>query len=139
MKTKDFRVGNLVKHPVFGIPTPIKAIAYNGLYIGDPKRGCPLHISVFEPLELTEQLLRDLGGYKFIGWDDMVFWRFDEYYPNIFELQEWSNGEEVKYESPSGAFIQHAHTLQNAYYFHVLSGKELTLLEFKENEETKNA
>jgi hypothetical protein len=129
MELTEFRVGNLVTHPVFGTPTTVNAVAYNGLFIGDPKEGCPLHISVFEPIKLTERWIRDLGGKKFIGWDDMIFWRFDEFSPNIFELLELNGSGEIKYESPSGAIIEHVHTLQNTYYFHVLSGKELTLLQ----------
>jgi hypothetical protein len=138
MELNEFRVGNLVMHPLFDTPAPIKAIAYNGLYIGDASKGCPLHLSVFEPLKLTEKWIRDLGGYRFLGWDDMVFWRFDEFSPNIFELMELNGTGETKYEAPSGAIIEYVHTLQNAYYFHVLTGKELTLKEEK-NDKTENA
>jgi hypothetical protein len=59
----------------------------------------------------------------------MIFWRFDEFSPNVYELLELNGSGEIKYESPSGAIIEHVHTLQNTYYFHVLSGKELTLLQ----------
>jgi hypothetical protein len=129
MELTEFRVGNLVTHPVFGTPTTVNAVAYNGLFIGDPKEGCPLHISVFEPIKLTEQWILDLGGKKFIGWDDMIFWRFDDFSANIYELMELNGSGEIKYESPSGAIIEHVHALQNTYYFHLLSGKELTLLQ----------
>ncbi len=34
MMLNELRVGSIVTHPLFGTPTNVKAIAFNGLYIG---------------------------------------------------------------------------------------------------------
>jgi hypothetical protein len=129
MDVKDFRVSNLVLHPVWQKPVIVTAVACEGLYVGHKQDSFYYPIGLFEAIVLNDSWLSSLGGLKTIGWDDFVFWRFDEYYSNIFELMELNGSGETKYESPSGNIIEHVHTLQNAYYFHVLSGKELTLLE----------
>jgi len=81
----------------------------------------------FEPIPLTEQWIKDLGLIKVIGWDDMVFWRLKEDEDsnnwNCFELIETLQG----YELPSGKICEFVHQLQNCYFFHELTRKELTL------------
>jgi hypothetical protein len=66
MKLNELRVGSIVTHPLFGTPTSVKAIAFNGLYIGT-KDGLPLHIDDFKPVEITDKALELLNFVKIVG------------------------------------------------------------------------
>ena len=66
MKLNELRVGSIVTHPLFGTPTVVKAIAFNGLYIGT-KDGLPLHIEDFKPVEITNKVLELLNFVKIVG------------------------------------------------------------------------
>ena len=65
MKLNELRVGSIVTHPLFGKPTIVKAIAFNGLYIGT-EDGLPLHIDDFKPVELTDYILLKLNFVKIV-------------------------------------------------------------------------
>ena len=56
MTLNELRVGSIVTHPLFGTPTKVRSIAFNGLYIGT-KDGLPLHIEDFRPVEITDVIL----------------------------------------------------------------------------------
>jgi len=79
----------------------------------------------YSPIPLTEEWLIKLGLIKVIGWDDMVFWRMpeDKNSNDCFELMETLQG----YELPSGKICEFVHQLQNCYFFHELTGKELKI------------
>lgn len=81
MKLNELRVGSIVIHPLFGTPTVVKAIAFNGLYIGT-EDGLPIHIDDFKPVELTEDIFYKLKFKKII-----------DYVPGIGEY-EWWEGED---------------------------------------------
>lgn len=80
MKLNELRVGSVVTHPLFGTPTVVKAIAFNGLYIGT-KDGLPLHIDEFKPVELTDDVLLKLNFVKIV-----------DHVPGIGQY-EWWEGE----------------------------------------------
>ena len=63
MMLNELRVGSIVTHPIFGTPTNVKAIAFNGLYIGT-KDGLPLHIDDFKPVKITDEVLESLHFVK---------------------------------------------------------------------------
>jgi hypothetical protein len=90
-----------------------------------PIYGHPLteEVNFLKPIPLTEEWLLKFGFVKTIGWDDMVFWRQPDFDFNSFEIYETEKG----YESPHDKLIEYVHTLQNCYYFHELTGKELTI------------
>lgn len=73
MNTADFRVGNLIMHPVFGTPTPITAIAFNGVYIGR-EGGVPFHIDEVKRVALTPTIMEQL---QFQNNNDPEFWYLD--------------------------------------------------------------
>ena len=80
----------------------------------------------YQPIPLTDEWLVKLGMVKRDGWDDTILWRRneDEMIQERFELMETIHG----YEAPSGKIIESVHILQNAYYFHTLTGEELTTI-----------
>ena len=124
MTTRDVRVGNLVIHPIFNDETTIRAIAFNGFYIGT-KDGVPLHTSEFQPIPLTEEWLRRLGfiqqGKRAMWVKDKICITFTEY-PDLhgkstgpkyyLGLKDLGN---VIFRSVMS--VEHVHQLQNIYYF----------------------
>jgi len=75
----------------------------------------------FKPIPLTEEILLKCGGYIYNGWDDMQFFRFEEFHLQIFELEIQKDG--FYYDDTKIEFL---HDLQNCYYFHANQKKELT-------------
>jgi len=121
MKLNELRVGSIVTHPLFGEPTSVKAIAFNGLYIGT-KDGLPLHIDDFKPVEITDKVLELL---KFVRMVDMA--------PGIGEFDWWETDDISLTHIHKGLYgvqglsgikpMRHVHELQNAYF--VITGNEL--------------
>lgn len=74
---------------------------------------------------LTEEWLLKFGFVKYEGWDSQIYWclESDKENFNRFELFLTMQG----FESPSGKAIKYVHTLQNCYFFHELTGNELTI------------
>jgi len=119
MDIKELRIGSLIKWKSTGdldyvvkIDITIKNVCVNNVNIED----C-------EAVPLAEEWLLKLGFKKYIGWDDMDFWCLPDEggKSDRFELYVTNQG----FESPSGKIIEYVHTLQNCYFFHELSGKEL--------------
>jgi len=81
---------------------------------------------LYKPIEITEELLLKFGFAKYTGWDDMVYWCLPDEHgdPERFEVFENQKG----FELSSGAICESVHLLQNAYFFHYLNGKELTII-----------
>jgi len=133
IESKELRFGNYVNEEVLGdckvsgilketVWVEVNNIKSNGSH---NLRDFRLNIECLEPILLTEEWIKDLGLIKVIGWDDMVFWRLpeDKNLNDCFELMETLQG----YELPSGKICEFVHQLQNCYFFHELTGKELTL------------
>lgn len=125
MEAKDLRLNNLISRnglicTVEIINGELDEIYFLGedFYYSDKPEN-------LNGIPLTEQWIKDFGLIKVIGWDDMVFWRLpeDENSNDCFELMETLQG----YELPSGKICEFVHQLQNCYFFHELTGKELTL------------
>ncbi len=121
MKAQDFRVGNLIRfistdeiEQIVDINSSRKTSTINNVQITD-----------IDYVPLTEEWLLKLGMVKVIGWDDMIFWRLeaDKDKGNCFELLETLQG----YQTPNDKVCKYIHTLQNCYYFHELTGKELLI------------
>jgi hypothetical protein len=114
-------VGSIVTHPLFGKPTVVKAIAFNGLYIGT-KDGLPLHINDFKPVEITNKVLDLLNFIKIVGTA-----------PGIGEFDWWETEDMSLTHIHKGLYgveglsgikpMRYVHELQNAYF--VITGKEL--------------
>ena len=121
MTLNELRVGSIVTHPLFGKPTVVKAIAFNGLYIGT-KDGLPLHIDDFKPVEITNKVLDLLNFIKIVGTA-----------PGIGEFDWWETEDMSLTHIHKGLYgveglsgikpMRYVHELQNAYF--VVTGKEL--------------
>lgn len=116
MIASELRIGNLVKGNSRG-GTHILDIEVLK-YIDETKSG-------YSPIPLTEEWLVKFGFKKYFGWDKMAYWHLpkDEQNMSRFELFEVANG----LETPSEKICEFVHQLQNCYYFHELSGEELTI------------
>jgi hypothetical protein len=121
MKLNELRVGSIVTHPLFGTPVAVKAIAFNGLYIGT-EDGLPLHIDDFKPVVITDEILEKLH-----------FVKMTNHAPGIGEY-EWWETENISLthlfeglygvEGISGIKpIRYVHQLQNACF--VIDGEDL--------------
>ena len=81
MTLNELRVGSIVTHPLFETPTNVKAIAFNGLYIGT-KDGLPLHIDDFKPVKITDEVLELLHFVKMkdtaLGIGEFDWWETDD-------------------------------------------------------------
>jgi hypothetical protein len=123
MRLNELRVGSIVTHPIFEKPTNVKAIAFNGLYIGT-KDGLPIHIDDFKPVEITEEILELL---KFV--------RMVNTAPGIGEFEWWETDDVSLTHIHKGLYgidglsgikpMRYVHELQNAYF--VVTGKELNV------------
>ena len=125
MMLNELRVGSVVTHPLFGTPTVVKAIAFNGLYIGT-KDGLPLHINDFKPVEITNKVLELLNFIKIVGTapgiGEFDWWETDDV--SLTHLHKGLYG----IEGLSGIKpMMYVHELQNAYF--VITGKELNTKE----------
>ena len=121
MTLNELRVGSVVTHPIFDKPAKVRAIAFNGLYIGT-QDGLPLHIDDFRPVEITEKVLELI---KFVRMTDTApgigefdWWETDDIslthlYKDLYGIQGFGGIKPIKY----------VHELQNAYF--VITGKEL--------------
>jgi hypothetical protein len=127
MKAEELRIGNLVNCNGLSIVRDINPNRLRVVYtLNDNERNSSVPIDLIEPIPLTEEWLIKFGFEEFKGWDDMRFWKVKgEENGERFELFETLQG----YESPSGKVIDSVHALQNCYYFHTLTGKELTIKE----------
>ena len=121
MKLNELRVGSIVTHPLFGKPTNVKAIAFNGLYIGT-EDGLPLHIEDFKPVEITNKVLELLNFVKIVGTapgiGEFDWWETDDLslthiHKGLYGVQGLSGIKPMRY----------VHELQNAYF--VITGNEL--------------
>ena len=121
MTLNELRVGGIVTHPIFGTMASVKAIAFNGLYIGT-KDGLPLHIDDFKPVEITNKVLELLNFIKIVGTA-----------PGIGEFDWWETEDMSLTHIHKGLYgveglsginpIRYVHQLQNAAF--VIDGKEL--------------
>ena len=121
MTLNELRVGSIVTHPLFGKPTVVKAMAFNGLYIGTPN-GLPLHIDDFKPVEITNKVLDLLNFIKIVGTA-----------PGIGEFDWWETDDMSLTHIHKGLYgieglsgikpMRYVHELQNAYF--VITGNEL--------------
>ena len=121
MTLNELRVGSVVTHPIFGTPTKVRAMAFNGLYIGTPKGG-PIHIDDFRPVEITDKVL-----------ELMKFVRMTETASGIGEFDWWETEDMSLTHIHKGLYgveglsgikpVRYVHELQNVYF--VVTGKEL--------------
>lgn len=130
MKTKEFRIGNLVD--CFGIcevieiyqnKIKVRRLSDSGERFIIEK--VPIDSLSLKPIKITTEILIQLGFEKHIGWDDMELWRekdWEQKGGNYFDLEEMNNG----FEQPSCAKCEFVHQLQNSYYQHWLDGTELS-------------
>ena len=120
MKVHEYRIGNIVMgNKPFALKANDIALAYNHeKFKGEPR---------WNDVPLTEEWLLKFGFKRVKGWDDMHFWIIPDERNNSdrFELLETGKG----YEMNSGSICPYVHTLQNCYYFHYLTGQELTITE----------
>ena len=114
-------MGSIVTHPLFGTPTKVRSIAFNGLYIGT-KDGLPLHIEDFRPVEITDEILELLKFVRMVdtapGIGEFDWWETDDVslthiYKGLYGIEGLSGIKPMRY----------VHQLQNAYF--VVTGKEL--------------
>jgi hypothetical protein len=121
MTLNELRVGSIVTHPLFGTPTKVRSIAFNGLYIGT-KDGLPLHIEDFRPVEITDEILELLKFVRMVdtapGIGEFDWWETDDVslthiYKGLYGIEGLSGIKPMRY----------VHQLQNAYF--VVTGKEL--------------
>ena len=125
MTLNELRVGSVVTHPIFGTPTKVRAMAFNGLYIGTSKGG-PIHIDDFRPVEITDKVL-----------ELMKFVRMTETAPGIGEFDWWETDDMSLTHIHEGLYgveglsgikpMRYVHQLQNAYF--VITGNELDIEE----------
>ena len=125
MTLNELRVGSVVTHPIFGTPTKVRAIAFNGLYIGT-KDGLPLHIEDFRPVEITDEILELLKFVRMVdtapGIGEFDWWETDDM--SLTHIHEGLYG----VEGLSGIKpMRYVHQLQNAYF--VITGNELDIEE----------
>lgn len=121
MELNELRVGSIVTHPLFGTPAKVRAIAFNGLYIGT-EDGLPLHINDFKPVEITDQILELLHFVKMKdtapGIGDFEWWETDSF--SLTNIHKGLYG----VEGMSGINpIRYVHQLQNISM--VIDGKDL--------------
>jgi hypothetical protein len=121
MTLNELRVGSIVTHPLFGTPTKVRSIAFNGLYIGT-KDGLPLHIEDFRPVEITDEILELLKFVRMVdtapGIGEFDWWETDDVslthiYKGLYGIEGLSGIKPMRY----------VHQLQNAYF--VVTGNEL--------------
>ena len=121
MTLNELRVGSIVTHPLFGTPTKVRSIAFNGLYIGT-KDGLPLHIEDFRPVEITDEILELLKFVRMVdtapGIGEFNWWETDDVslthiYKGLYGIEGLSGIKPMRY----------VHQLQNAYF--VVTGNEL--------------
>jgi hypothetical protein len=125
MMLNELRVGSVVTHPLFDDPTAVRAIAFNGLYIGT-EDGLPIHIDDFKPIEITDKVLELL---KFV--------RMTNTAPGIGEFDWWETDDVSLTHIHKGLYgvgglsgikpMRYVHELQNSYF--VITGKELNTKE----------
>ena len=117
MKANELRVGNLYNQ--FGNIQEASWVTIKDL------EKAPESQLWCKPFPLIEEWLLKFGFESCEGWDDMIFWILPDEIDNSdrFELLETDKG----YELPSGSICPSVHLLQNCYYFHYLTGEELTI------------
>ena len=117
MEAKELRIGNVLLCAKRDIPYRVTAEDILEIDNGSSKS---------RYVQLTEEILLKCKGtidaYIYKGWDEMHFFRFDEYSANMFELEICSDG--LYYGCNKIEFL---HDLQNCYYFHENRKKELTV------------
>ena len=125
MKLNELRVGSIVTHPIFGTPTEVRAIAFNGLYIGGVG-GVPIHIDDFKPVEITDEIL-----------DKLHFVKMTDEAPGIGEFSWWETESISLTHLHSGLYgiqgfsgikpMRYVHQLQNACF--VVDGEDLNTID----------
>jgi hypothetical protein len=113
MNITDFRVGNHLMHPIFNEYTRIKAIAFNGFYIGTPE-GNPIHISEFKPIKLSEDILINIGF-------EMINKSYFEFKVEgkdlVFEYTKDLNGDwYMMINEDIQTYMLYLHEFENLYY-----------------------
>lgn len=121
MKLNELRVGSIVTHPLFGIPIAVRAIAFNGLYIGT-EGGVSIHINQFKPVEITDEIL-----------DKLHFVKMTSEAPGIGEFSWWETENISLTHLHKGLYgiegftgikpMRYVHQLQNACF--VIDGEDL--------------
>ena len=121
MTLNELRVGSIVTHPLFGTPAAVRAIAFNGLYIGT-EDGLPLHIDDFKPVVITDEILEKLHFVKMTseapGIGEYDWWETDDL--SLTHIHEGLYG----VDGLSGIKpMKYVHELQNVHF--VITGNEL--------------
>ena len=113
MNITDFRIGNHLEHPVFNGYTTIRAIAFNGFYIGTPE-GNPIHISEFKPIKLSEDILINIG-FEIIN---KSYFEFKvEGKDLVFEYTKDLNGDwYMMVNEDIQTYMLYLHEFENLYY-----------------------
>lgn len=121
MMLNELRVGSVVTHPLFGTPAAVRAIAFNGLYIGT-EDGLLLHIDDFKPVVITDEILEKLHFVKMTseapGIGEYDWWETDDL--SLTHIHEGLYG----VDGLSGIKpMKYVHELQNVHF--VITGNEL--------------
>lgn len=124
MNIADFRVGNHIVHPIFNEWTQIRAIAFNGFYIGTPD-GCPVHISQFKPIRLSEDTLIKIGF-------EMINKSYFEFKVNgrdlVFEYTKDLNGNwYMMVNETTETHMEYLHEFENLYFSLLKTNLEIEL------------
>jgi len=127
MKVQDLRKGNYVERSDIVSSKPRHEQVLE-IYVRVSTTGAFKTVCDYKdiaPIPLTEDWLERFGFIRFKGWDGMDFWILekDKSTYERFEILETEQG----YELRSCQICEYVHILQNAYYFHELTGEELTI------------
>ena len=124
---RELRIGNWVRQPADVISTvryPLDEFQFDiddFEMLSTEYRG--YSVNMIEPIPLTEEWLIKFGFKIHLGWDAAKVWRLPNFNFDSFEIQESAQG----YLSPNDKPLKYVHTLQNAFYFYELTGKELEI------------
>ena len=125
MESNELRIGNWITHP------------QNSENIFQVKPNTFEHAEMYRPIPLTEEWLVEFGfeidchlsGSTLYNYPNTDF--FITFYHDLKYNKEKANTfwREVEYYGGHGRMdlIESVHTLQNVFYFHVLTGEELTI------------
>ena len=118
MTANELRIGNYVNDRLHR-KVVIKEIREEHLifYLSNGNK-IKHNIKTFNPIQITNQLLLNLGFEKLIGWDDMVYFN-----NNGIHIYFCGNHLEDWFEYENEIVIKSIHQLQNLYFS--LTGKEL--------------
>lgn len=115
MKANELRIGNYIQYP--NLKKPIRVSIIDTTQTDKDTKA--------KPIPLTEEWLLNFGLEYFEGWDDMIFYRENnwEQKNDWFELHKTLQG--FIFEDFRSQNIKYVHSLQNLFF--ALTGEELTL------------